>query len=78
MAFRDSNGNFIDEGDQVAIGLSLGQAVTGVVQKTDSVLSGAPNSQPMIHVAVVFTLPALPNGLVPGVIKAAQPAQTIQ
>lgn len=77
MAFRDVAGNILSEGDQVAIGLSLGQAVIGTVQKTDSLVSN-PNAQPLIHVAVIFTLPAHPNGVVPGIVKAAEPTPTIQ
>ena len=75
--FRDVVGNVIEQGDQVAIGLALGQTVLGTVQKVDSVLSGNPNAQPMVHVAVVFTLPAMANGLVAGIVKAASPAPQI-
>ena len=75
--FRDVVGNSLNEGDQVAIGLALGQTVLGTVQKVDSVLSGNPNAQPMVHVAVVFTLPAMPNGLVAGVVRAASPTPQI-
>jgi len=78
MAFRDVVGNSLQEGDQVAIGLALGQTVLGTVQKVDSVLSGNPNAQPMVHVAVVFTLPAMANGLVAGIVKAASPAPQVQ
>ena len=75
--YRDVVGNVIEQGDQVAIGLALGQTVLGTVQKVDSVLSGNPNAQPMVHVAVVFTLPAMANGLVAGIVKAASPAPQI-
>jgi hypothetical protein len=78
MSFRDVVGNNLTEGDQVAIGLALGQTVLGTVQKVDSVLSGNPNSQPMVHVSVVFTLPALANGLITGIVKAASPASQVQ
>jgi len=77
MIFRDVLGNALQEGDPVSIGLGLGQTSLGQVQKVDSVLSGNPQQQPMIHVTVVFSLPALANGLVPGVIKAEKPAPQI-
>ena len=77
MSYRDIVGNILEEGDAVSIGIGLGQTVLGTVQKTDSILGAHPQAQPMVHVAVVFTLPALPNGLVTGIIKAAKPAPQI-
>lgn len=75
--FRDVVGNVLEQGDAVSIGIGLGQTMLGTVQKTDSVLGANPQAQPMVHVAVIFTLPAMPNGLVAGIIKAATPTPQI-
>lgn len=71
--YRDFANNILSEGDSVCIGLGLGQSILGTVQKTDSLVQNDPKASQMIHVAVVFTLPASPSGLVPGVFKTAEP-----
>jgi hypothetical protein len=73
--FRDIAGQPLNEGDQVFFGTAFGQAIVGTVQKTDSIVSGAPNAQPLVHVVFSLSLPALPNGLVGGVLKIVPPKQ---
>lgn len=77
MTYRDSIGNPVQEGDAVAIGIGLGQTSIGQIVRTDSVLSSNPNSQPMVHIAVTFSLPAAPNGAVAGIVKAVQPTPQV-
>lgn len=71
MIYRDIAGAILQEKDQVLFPLGLGTSVVATVQKTDNVLGA--NAQPMIHVALTLALPAMPNGLVGGVMKL--PAQ---
>lgn len=77
MIYRDAAGNPVQEGDVVAIGIGLGQTSIGQIVRTESVLSSNPNVQPMVHVAVTFSLPAAPNGAVAGIVKAVQPAPQV-
>lgn len=73
--FRDIAGQPLSEGDQVFFGTAFGQAVVGVIQKTDSIVSGSPNAQPLVHVGFVLSLPAAPNGLVGGILKIVPPTK---
>jgi hypothetical protein len=75
MVCKDIAGNPLNEGDQVFFGTAFGQAVVGVVQKVDSLVSGAPNSQPLAHVGFTLSLPVMPNGLVGGILKIVPPKQ---
>lgn len=77
MQFRDITGSVLSENDQVLFGLGLGQITVATVKRTESGLNPQ-NPQPMVTVSVDITVPAAPNGLVPGVIKIAQPTPTIQ
>ena len=72
---RDIAGQPLSEGDQVFFGTAFGQAVVGVVQKVDSIVSGAPNAQPLMHVGFSLSLPVMPNGLVGGILKIIPPKQ---
>ena len=71
---RDAIGNPLGEGDLVAFPIALGNIAPGHVAKINSVLAADPNAQPTINVSIMLTLPAAPNGVVPGVIKAVAPA----
>lgn len=69
MVYRDISGAVLQEGDQVLFPLGLGTSVVATIQKTDNVLGA--NAQPMVHVAMTLSLPAMQNGLVGGVMKIA-------
>jgi hypothetical protein len=73
--YRDIAGNALREGDEVFFGTAFGQAIVGTVQKVDSLVSSTPNSQPLVHVGFTLHLPALPNGLVGGILKIVPPKQ---
>jgi hypothetical protein len=73
--YKDIAGNSLNEGDQVFFGTAFGQAIVGTVQKTDSLISAAPNSQPLVHVGFTLSLPVLPTGLVGGILKIVPPKQ---
>jgi hypothetical protein len=75
---KDVFGNEIQEKSQVVFTLSDGEMVPGEVVRVNSGLSladGAP-AQPSLVIAAFFHRPALPNGLVPGVIVPAKPQTT--
>ena len=72
---KDIAGNLLNEGDQVFFGTAFGQAIVGVVQKVDSLVNAAPNSQPLVHVSFTLSLPVYPTGLVGGVLKIIAPKQ---
>lgn len=71
MQYRDMLNQNLKEKDQVLFSLALGQATIATVISTDSGLDPK-NPQPAVRIAVEFTLPVAPNGLVPGIIKVAE------
>jgi hypothetical protein len=74
MTFRDVAGQPLSQGDSVFFGTAFGQAIVGTVEKTDSVLTASQGAQPMVHVTFTLSLPAMPNGLVGGVLKIVPPS----
>jgi hypothetical protein len=72
LVFKDIAGAVLSEGDQVTFPIGLGTLVVANVQKIDTLVQGdAPQS---IHLSFTLSLPAAPNGLVPGIIKIPQPS----
>lgn len=76
MQFKDTLGQSLRETDQVLFGLGLGQMSVATVSRTETGLD--PNHpQPLIKILVEFSVPAAPNGVVPGVIKIAESTPAI-
>jgi hypothetical protein len=71
MQLKDPSGQEINRGDNVYIPLALGQFGIGKVVDISSGLGapGTPQSIPCLFVDVNLTVPAAPNGLVPGAFK---------
>jgi hypothetical protein len=72
--YKDIAGNPLDAGDQVLLPTSFGSAIVGTIQKVDSILGSDPKSAPLVHLQFNFSLPALPNGLVGGILKIVSPS----
>lgn len=68
MTFRDITGNEIKQGDSVLFSLGLGQMMVAKIASTESGLNPQ-NPQAAVRVTLDFTLPAAPNGLVPGLVR---------
>ena len=76
MQYKDMLNQNLKEKDQVLFSLGLGQSSIATVVCTESGLDPK-NPQPLVRIAVEFTLPVAPNGLVPGIIKVAEAAPAI-
>lgn len=70
---RDALGNTLNEGDTVSFALSLGQIVTGQIVRVSRIAQNPSDPSTQETVYVMFTLPlsVMPNGIVPGLVKAA-------
>lgn len=73
MTFRDAAGNSLNEGDLVVVGAQ--GIIIGTVQKASGILSADPNMPPVVEVGVIFPIPAMPNGMVSGLMKIAKPQE---
>ena len=73
MLIRDAIGNTLNENDQVAFPLGMGQLIAGRVVKIDSGLGqiGTAPRQATVFVSIVFPLAVDPAGTVGGVLKTA-------
>lgn len=68
MQFKDITGSALVDGDQVLFSLGLGQTTLATIKRTDSGLNPQ-NPQSSVTITVDVTLPAAPNGFVPGIVK---------
>ena len=68
MIFRDISGQVLADRDQVLFSLGLGQTTVATISRTESGLDPR-NPNASISIVLELTLPAAPNGLVPGVCK---------
>lgn len=74
MTFKDLVGQPLVQGDQVLFSIGLGQTTIATVVGINSGLDPK-NPQAAVQVGVTFIVPAMPNGLVNGLVRvAAAPA----
>ena len=74
MRFVDGLGNVLTEGDAVAVPFGNSLA-PGKIIKLDIGLGPTPEqAQPSAVVTVVLTVPAAPNGMLPGVLAIKTPS----